>query len=439
MDDNKLELLFLKYNLALNTLKSQFNSLNLEYSLLGGNNPIEHIKYRIKTKKSIAGKLAKRGCEISSETIEKELRDVVGVRIICSFLSDKDQIIQRIRDNFDVIVEKDYITKPKDTGYTSYHMIVKVPIQIGNERTFVTAEIQVRTIAMDMWASLEHKIWYKKNVDLPPKMMDYILKTAQVSTEIDETLDQLVQELEVTPIIPISYQDIPKINEKRYKLSMLKYEYALKKLEDKFRLLSEEYARVEYLNPIEHMKSRIKTRESIFKKLNKQGRKFNIENIEKHINDVAGLRIVCSFQSDLYELIDWFKSDIAREGQLDPNFKIITEKDYVALPKESGYSSYHILVQVPIYLQSGITYAKVEIQIRTIAMDMWASLEHKLCYQRDYVDPTIRQKLKDTSEIIRIIDENMDYMLKEIHCNQNFIEDTNKKRKILLPTSNNTK
>lgn len=410
MKDNNLENLFYQYGLALEFLKVKFSSLNSDYFLLE-NNPVEHIKYRIKSYRSIEEKLLRKGVLASDTAIEESLNDVVGVRIVCSFFSDIQTIIDIIRNDPDlrIVEEKDYISKPKKSGYTSYHMIVKVPLFIRQETVTVKAEIQIRTIAMDMWASLEHKIWYKKNIKLPEVMKDEIKRAAKVCSMIDCELDEIVQSSSpTTAICGNSKQLFATINKQDFELFLLKYQVALQLLQQKIAVLYEGYGERDFCNPIEHVKSRIKEPSRIVQKLQRQHLEVNIENIERYIQDIAGLRIVCSFRSDLGELIQRLKDMI----EIEPELELIMEKDYVTNPKKSGYSSYHMIIQMPIPLATGITYAKVELQLRTIAMDMWACLEHKLCYQKN-VEQALQDELRNMATTIYTIDHRMDCIIQE--------------------------
>ncbi len=151
------------------------------------------------------------------------------------------------------------------------------------------------------------------------------------------------------------------------------YQAALRQVETKMAILNDEFQHVHSYNPIEHIKSRIKTPESIVKKLKKHGYESTIENMIEHVNDIAGIRIICSFTSDIYRIAEMIR------GQRD--IKVISIKDYITYPKASGYKSYHMLITVPVYLSDRIVDTKVEIQIRTVAMDFWASLEHKIHYK----------------------------------------------------------
>lgn len=179
---------------------------------------------------------------------------------------------------------------------------------------------------------------------------------------------------------------------------MFLYNAALKEVGTKIDILNEEFQHIHRYNPIEHVKSRIKTPESIVKKLRKNGYDSNIENMVKYVNDIAGIRIICSFTSDIYRIADM----IAKQTDLE----ILSLKDYIKNPKESGYQSYHMIVTVPIFLSDGVVETKVEIQIRTIAQDFWASLEHKIYYKfegnaPDYISSELQECAKIASQLDR--------------------------------------
>lgn len=181
---------------------------------------------------------------------------------------------------------------------------------------------------------------------------------------------------------------------------MFLYNAALKEVGTKIDILNEEFQHIHRYNPIEHVKSRIKTPESIVKKLRKNGYDSNIENMVKYVNDIAGIRIICSFTSDIYRIADM----IAKQTDL----KILSLKDYIKTPKESGYQSYHMIVTVPIFLSDGVVETKVEIQIRTIAQDFWASLEHKIYYKFEGNAPAyISSELQECAKIASQLDRRM--------------------------------
>lgn len=185
-----------------------------------------------------------------------------------------------------------------------------------------------------------------------------------------------------------------------WKTVMFLYNSALKEVNTKLEILNDEFQHVHQYNPIEHIKSRIKSPESIVKKLKRYGYETSIQNMVEYVNDIAGIRVICSFTSDIYRLADI----LSRQSDL----KVISIKDYIENPKESGYKSYHMLVSVPIFLSDSVFDTKVEIQIRTIAMDFWASLEHKIYYKFEGNAPDyFSQELRECAKIVSNLDVKM--------------------------------
>jgi putative GTP pyrophosphokinase len=195
--------------------------------------------------------------------------------------------------------------------------------------------------------------------------------------------------------------------------ALLLYDAALKEFNTKLEILNNEFKLAHQYNPIEHITSRIKTPQSIAKKLRHNGRELTVENIIKYVNDVAGIRVICSFTSDIYRIADL----ITQQNDI----KVLKVKDYIISPKENGYTSYHMIVSIPIYLSNRMVETKVEIQIRTIAMDFWASLEHKIYYKFEGNAPeNIKKELKECSEIVSYLDQKMLSLNEEIKsCNLN--------------------
>ena len=180
----------------------------------------------------------------------------------------------------------------------------------------------------------------------------------------------------------------------------LVYNSDLKEIGTKLEILNDEFQQVHRYNPIEHIKSRMKTSESIVKKLKKKGYESTIENMVEHVNDIAGIRVICSFTSDIYRVAEM----IGNQNDI----KVLSIKDYIKNPKESGYKSYHMLVTVPIFLSDKMVNAKVEIQIRTVAMDFWASLEHKIHYKFEGNAPEhIKNELKECARMVSDLDARM--------------------------------
>ena len=185
------------------------------------------------------------------------------------------------------------------------------------------------------------------------------------------------------------------------------YNSALKQIMTKLDILNDEFQHVHRYNPIEHIKSRIKTPESIVKKLKKHGYESTIDNMVDYINDIAGIRVICSFTSDIYRIAEMISNQ--------SDIRVISVKDYIVNPKQSGYKSYHMLVTLPVYLSDCVKNAKVEIQIRTVAMDFWASLEHKIHYKFEGNAPEhIREQLVECSRIVSDLDDRMRSLNEEI-------------------------
>lgn len=217
----------------------------------------------------------------------------------------------------------------------------------------------------------------------------------EIKKEQGKNETDLYNEYEVAQQLPM--QNVPFDEWKRMQLV---YTAALKEINTKLEILNSEFQMAHRYNPIEHITARIKAPESIAKKLRHQGRALTIENIVRYINDVAGIRIICSFTSDIYKI-----SELIRKQS---DVKVLKVKDYIANPKPNGYTSYHMIVSVPIFLSDMTIDTKVEIQIRTIAMDFWASLEHKMYYKFEGNAPeNIRRELKECAELVSFLDRKM--------------------------------
>ncbi len=202
--------------------------------------------------------------------------------------------------------------------------------------------------------------------------------------------------------LPMFYDEVEEWNN-----ALLLYDAALKEVSTKLEILNNEFKLAHQYNPIEHITSRIKTPQSIAKKLRHNEKELTVENIVKYVNDVAGVRIICSFTSDIYRIADLFtkQSDI----------KVLKIKDYIMCPKSNGYTSYHMIISIPVFLSDRTVDTKVEIQIRTIAMDFWASLEHKIYYKFEGNAPEhISKELRECSDIVAYLDQKMLSLNEEI-------------------------
>lgn len=184
------------------------------------------------------------------------------------------------------------------------------------------------------------------------------------------------------------------------KTVQLLYSAAIKKVVTKLEILNDEFKQTHNYNPIEYVKSRVKSDNSIREKMRRKGIKPSLENIVTELDDIAGVRIVCSFTPDIYKMVDIIG------GQDD--LTVISVKDYIRHPKESGYKSFHMNVKVPIHLSDVMVNTQVEIQIRTIAMDFWASLEHKIYYKFEGNAPEyISRELRECASFISMMDDKM--------------------------------
>ena len=180
------------------------------------------------------------------------------------------------------------------------------------------------------------------------------------------------------------------------------YRCAIMEIETKFKVLSEQFSLKYDRNPIETIKSRLKSQDSILKKMGRKGIPVTLENMEREIDDIAGVRVICSFVEDVYMLADCLLQQ--------DDITLLEKKDYIRYPKDSGYRSLHLIVQVPIFLQNEKRQMKVEVQIRTLAMDLWASQVHKLRYKKsipENEEESISNELEECAQILSSVDTRM--------------------------------
>lgn len=190
------------------------------------------------------------------------------------------------------------------------------------------------------------------------------------------------------------------INSKEFEKLMFIYKIATKEVENKLEILKDEFKIFYDYDLIDHINTRIKTPESITKKMKSKGLKYTYKEMIKNINDIAGIRVICPLKKNIFTVRNLITNI--------PGVKILREKDYVSNPKKSGYSSYHIIIEVPIILSKGLVYVKVEIQIRTLAMDFWASIEHKVKYKPEkQITKCNSKQLIQCAKIINKLDNKM--------------------------------
>ncbi len=199
------------------------------------------------------------------------------------------------------------------------------------------------------------------------------------------------------------FMEFVRINKQPFDTLMAYYQCAIMEIETKFRVLDVEFSLQYDRNPIESIKSRIKSHESLIRKMRSRNIPLNLQAMEENITDIAGVRVICSFPEDIYTLAEC----LLRQDDIT----LIERKDYIQNPKESGYRSLHLIVEVPIFLQNQTRKMKVEVQLRTIAMDFWASLEHKLRYKKNIPDDMaheLAEELRMCAEQSASLDQRME-------------------------------
>lgn len=195
--------------------------------------------------------------------------------------------------------------------------------------------------------------------------------------------------------------------EKELRYSLMPYKFGLEEMKTKINILNEEFEYIHDYNPIEHIKSRMKSPKSILNKLNKNNLDISLDSMKENIKDIAGLRIVCSFVSDIYVIADMLRKQA--------DLKVIEYKDYIKNPKANGYQSLHLIMQVPVFMSDRVEDVFVEVQIRTIGMEFWASLEHKIYYKYDKEVPKrLKDELKEAASIVSDLDKKMESLNEEV-------------------------
>ena len=190
--------LMMMYTCAIREVKTKLEVLNDDLAVRNERNPIQMIKSRVKKPNSIINKLEKRGHPVTVASIKDNLDDVAGIRVICSFVDDIYAVANMLahQDDVNVLMVKDYIRSPKVNGYRSYHMIVEVPVHFSDRKTKMRVEVQIRTIAMDFWASLDHQMKYKKDMDDTDEISEELTQCAEVIAQIDRRMQEIRQKIE---------------------------------------------------------------------------------------------------------------------------------------------------------------------------------------------------------------------------------------------------
>lgn len=205
------------------------------------------------------------------------------------------------------------------------------------------------------------------------------------------------------------FKDLEEIENLQNSLTryMMYYKFAMEEIGTKISILQQEFQYIHSYNPIEHVKSRLKNTQSIINKLKRRGYEFSIDSIRQNVLDIAGIRIICSFTSDIYR--------VAGMLMQQRDIEVIEYKDYIENPKPNGYQSLHMILKIPVFMSDRVEQVYVEVQIRTIAMDFWASLEHKIYYKYDKEVPeNLKEDLKDAADQIAHLDHKMEKIHKEM-------------------------
>ncbi|KUF05834.1 GTP pyrophosphokinase family protein [Leucobacter sp. G161] len=214
----ELQRFMLEYRFAMQEIETKLAILREEFMHMHEYNPIEHVSSRVKTPESLLAKVERRGVTPEVGAIRREIQDIAGVRVTCAFIRDVYRLFGLLtqQDDITVLEVEDYIEHPKPNGYKSLHAILSVPVYLSSGRVDVPVEVQFRTIAMDFWASLEHKIYYKYQRQVPEQMMDELKQAADSAAELDTRMQSLHVQMhgEPPPTSPINLQEIREVRER---------------------------------------------------------------------------------------------------------------------------------------------------------------------------------------------------------------------------------
>lgn len=223
MDTLELVKFIMTYNFAVNEITTKLNILNEEFKYVHDYNPIENISSRVKTPESILQKINRKNCDFSIESIKENIKDIAGVRITCSFISDVYKVYGMLhkQKDIDVVQCKDYIKHPKPNGYQSLHLIIRIPVFLSDRVEHTYVEVQIRTKAMDFWASLEHKIYYKFGKEIPENITNELKEAALSAIELDKKMERLHEEVKLIKNIAKANEPVINIQVNRPNLNQL--------------------------------------------------------------------------------------------------------------------------------------------------------------------------------------------------------------------------
>lgn len=209
------------------------------------------------------------------------------------------------------------------------------------------------------------------------------------------------------PEKPINKEALDELRIKFTRFGMA-YKFALEEISTKVKILQEEFRLVHEYNPIEQINTRVKSAESLMRKVNRKNLPLSLDLIQEEIKDIAGIRIVCSFESDIFQIAEMIQSQ--------SDVQVVEVKDYIRNPKPNGYKSLHMILQIPVFMSDRVVDVYVEMQIRTIAMEFWASLEHKIYYKYDKQIPEhLTRQLKEAADTVAELDRKMENINHEIN------------------------
>ena len=387
------------FNNAMKVLNTKLNIIKSEYDREKVHSDIQSIKYRIKTLESISNKIKDDGLDYSVESLNV-INDIVGARIVCLDTDDVSRIVEMIKNipSIRVLNEKDYITNPKSSGYRSYHIIVEIDVPYGNVLVPVKAEIQVRTLLMDAWSSLEHEIIYK-NKNCSDQSIRELLNFSHSLASLENSMKLIRNTEAINRDDDVIKRKIKSKDLREFKDSRYIFDAAEGILSSYIDIAKTEYDRSGLNSDIQNIKYRIKAINSIDRKLESQDLEFNLNNIRNNIKDVVAARIICLDLDDVNEMVNIIKES--------PFINVVQEKDYITNPKKSGYRAHHLIVEVPVELSSGVIPVRCEIQVRTVLMDAWSSLEHEIIYKNENCSEESKTMLRDYSYLLASMDNTM--------------------------------
>ncbi|GFH94535.1 GTP pyrophosphokinase YwaC [Lachnospiraceae bacterium] len=337
--------------------------------------------------------------EINRELLRNILKDSYEI----DMAQDGEEALQKLhRHENDAAALLLDLYMPRMDGFSVIAQMKKDGLQ---------SKIPVLVISGERSVEIEDKCFRMGVSDFIRKPFDPCIVRNRVKNAVElfackNQLEQKVEEQNETlkkqyRIIQMQAEELKQA--KPFNKLMMQYRCAIMEVETKLKVLNNEFAQTYNRNPFESIQSRLKTPESIYDKLRRKGYPITVKNVEKYLSDVAGVRVICSFPDDIYRLAELF----ARQDDII----LLKEKDYIKNPKDNGYRSLHLILNIPVFLSKGKKYMKVELQFRTIAMDFWASLEHKLKYKKDMENAEeIVARLKACAESI----EALDYQMQEI-------------------------